>query len=223
MGISKATASSVAPAAAGDLVYGSGTNDAAVLALGTAGQVLTVNSGATAPQWATPTAGGYTLISTTTLSGTSTSLTSIPQTYQDLVLVIDSYAPGTAQHYQAIDLRNTGGTSMGGYDLYQIDSISTTNVVTAGSGRFYTSRAQSPGWSTSNGDSKAIIFIRDYKRSTSYQVIESLATYFDNNGVSRVAKCFANAYGAYGPVGRIDISTGLGGTISGTALLYGVS
>jgi hypothetical protein len=51
MAITKATASSVAPAAAGDLVYGSGTNDAAVLALGTAGQVLTVNGGATAPEW----------------------------------------------------------------------------------------------------------------------------------------------------------------------------
>ena len=51
MAITKATASSVAPAAAGDLVYGSGTNDAAVLGIGTAGQVLKVNSGATAPEW----------------------------------------------------------------------------------------------------------------------------------------------------------------------------
>lgn len=41
----------------GDIEYRSATaNTNARLALGTAGQVLTVNSGATAPEWATPTA-----------------------------------------------------------------------------------------------------------------------------------------------------------------------
>ena len=36
---------------AGDLVYGTGANTASKLAIGTAGQVLKVNSGATAPEW----------------------------------------------------------------------------------------------------------------------------------------------------------------------------
>ena len=40
--------------AAGDLLYGDATPDLTNLAIGTAGQVLTVNSGATAPEWATP-------------------------------------------------------------------------------------------------------------------------------------------------------------------------
>jgi hypothetical protein len=71
MAITKATASSVAPAAAGDLVYGSGTNDAAVLGIGTAGQVLAVNTGETAPEWVTPAGGtNYTLLNA---GGTSTS------------------------------------------------------------------------------------------------------------------------------------------------------
>jgi hypothetical protein len=39
--------------AAGDLVYGTGANAAARLAIGTAGQVLKVNGGATAPEWGT--------------------------------------------------------------------------------------------------------------------------------------------------------------------------
>ena len=38
--------------AAGDLAVGSGADTAARLAIGTAGQVLTVNAGATAPEWA---------------------------------------------------------------------------------------------------------------------------------------------------------------------------
>ena len=39
---------------AGDTIYGTGSSTVSRLAVGTAGQVLTVNSGATAPTWATP-------------------------------------------------------------------------------------------------------------------------------------------------------------------------
>jgi len=44
--------------AAGDIVYGTGANTAARLPIGTATQVLTVNTGATAPEWADATGGG---------------------------------------------------------------------------------------------------------------------------------------------------------------------
>jgi hypothetical protein len=59
MAITKATASSIAPAAKGDLVVGSGTNDAAVLAVAsTAGYLLSVDSAeSTGLKWAAP-AGG---------------------------------------------------------------------------------------------------------------------------------------------------------------------
>lgn len=39
--------------AAGDLLYGTGSDAATRLSIGTAGQVLKVNSGATAPEWGT--------------------------------------------------------------------------------------------------------------------------------------------------------------------------
>lgn len=42
---------------AGDLIYGTAADTVARLGIGTAGQVLQVNSGATAPEWATPSAG----------------------------------------------------------------------------------------------------------------------------------------------------------------------
>jgi hypothetical protein len=77
MPITKATASSIAPAAKGDLVVGSATNDASVLAVGSADQVLTVDSStATGLKWATPAGGGKVLQVVQQLYTTSTSSSS---------------------------------------------------------------------------------------------------------------------------------------------------
>ncbi len=73
----------------GDIAYRSSTaNVKTRLALGTALQVLRVNSGATAPEWATLVSGGMTLLSTTTLSGASTTISAINQTYNNLYILI---------------------------------------------------------------------------------------------------------------------------------------
>jgi hypothetical protein len=56
---------------AGDVIYRNATVPVR-LGIGTAGQVLTVNSGATAPQWATPASGGMTLLASGSLTGVST-------------------------------------------------------------------------------------------------------------------------------------------------------
>lgn len=89
MPITKATASSVAPAAKGDLVVGSATNDAAVLGVGSNDQVLTADSStATGLKWATASSGGMTLISETTASAISSlDLTSISGSYKSLLFV----------------------------------------------------------------------------------------------------------------------------------------
>ena len=70
----------------GALAYRSATaNVNTALAVGSTGQVLTVAAGV--PTWATPSAGGgMTLISTTTLSGASTTITVAANSYIDLVL-----------------------------------------------------------------------------------------------------------------------------------------
>jgi hypothetical protein len=82
----------------GDIAYRSSTaNVKTRLALGTANQVLAVNSGATAPEWVTFAAGGMTLINAggTTLSGATTSISSIPTTYKNLQLIIRNFKPAT--------------------------------------------------------------------------------------------------------------------------------
>ena len=61
---------------AGSITYGAGTSSYTALAIGTAGQVLTVNSGATAPQWSTLSGVAVTTISFGTTGFTPSTATS---------------------------------------------------------------------------------------------------------------------------------------------------
>jgi hypothetical protein len=80
----------------GDIYYASAANTPARLGIGTASQLLAVNSGATAPEWvAAPSSGGMTLINTggTTLTGASVTISSIPSTYKELVIYVENPIP----------------------------------------------------------------------------------------------------------------------------------
>jgi hypothetical protein len=71
----------------GDTIYSSSGSTPARLGIGSTGNVLTVAGGV--PTWAAPAAGGgMTLLSTTTLTGSTVDISSIDQTYTDLVAVI---------------------------------------------------------------------------------------------------------------------------------------
>ena len=70
----------------GDLLYASAANTLARRAIGTSGQVLTVSGGV--PTWATASSGGMTLLSTTTLSGTATTISSISGSYTNLQIIV---------------------------------------------------------------------------------------------------------------------------------------
>jgi hypothetical protein len=90
MPITKASSNAVAPAAKGDLVVGNATNDSGVLAVGSANQVLTVDSStATGLKWATASSGSMTLLSTTTLSGSDVTVSGISQSYTHLYVSLD--------------------------------------------------------------------------------------------------------------------------------------
>lgn len=74
----------------GDMIYSSSGSTPARRAIGTTGQLLSVAGGI--PTWAdAPAGGGMTLLSTTSMSGSSTiTLSSINQTYKDLMLLINN-------------------------------------------------------------------------------------------------------------------------------------
>jgi hypothetical protein len=104
--------------AKGDLLVGTGNATYDNLAVGTNGYTLVADSAETTGlKWQAPASGGgYTLLSTTSLSGSSTSITSIDQTYTDLYLWI--YDLGVQTTNGTITLNfNSGTTNIMGYAL----------------------------------------------------------------------------------------------------------
>jgi hypothetical protein len=94
----------------GDTIYSSSGSTPARLGIGSTGQVLTVSGGV--PSWATPAGGGaYTSLASGSLpTGASTlTLSSISQSYQDLLLVVVGFRTSTNGDY--LRMRFNGVTS----------------------------------------------------------------------------------------------------------------
>ena len=93
----------------GDMIYSSSGSTPARLGIGSTGQVVTVTGGV--PTWATPSSGGMTLLSTTTLSGASVTISSIPQTYIDLVMYLVNYKPSADTDYPVVQFNSDDGAN----------------------------------------------------------------------------------------------------------------
>ena len=128
--------------AAGDLIYATANDTVARLALGTAGQVLTVNSGATAPEWKAP--AGATDISVRAKTGTTG--TSFTTTYTSIGFDAEDFDTDSMHSTTTNNTRitiNTAGKYMIGSSIATGGNISmgirlllngTTNIAEVKSG-----------------------------------------------------------------------------------------
>ena len=93
--------------AKGDLIVASAADTAARLAVGTNDQVLTADSStATGLKWATPSSGGMTLLSTTTMNAASVTVSSISQDYYRLFIEFINVQQATSSNTIDIYLDN---------------------------------------------------------------------------------------------------------------------
>lgn len=149
--------------AAGDLIYGSANDTVTRLGIGTAGQYLKVNSGATAPEWATLSAGGMTLLSTTSLSGTSTTVSGISSDYTHLYIELVGATWNTG--VQGIQL----GTNSMGSDGAWVGLTSSTTSAQYGTVQTRGNISAGQAFHQSNGF-KSSIWIYDYTATNGNRV-----------------------------------------------------
>jgi hypothetical protein len=101
----------------GDIEYRSSTaNTNTRLALGTAGQVLRVNSGATAPEWAAPSAGSFTKVTSASFTNVASVTVDdcFTSTYKRYLVHIKSFAATVSDDFQ-MQWRESGVTKTSGY------------------------------------------------------------------------------------------------------------
>ena len=193
----------------GDIEYRSSTaNTNTRLGIGTTGQVLTVSGGV--PSWAAAAGGGMTLISTTTLSGSTTSLTSIAGTYKHLLLIV-SGSTATANYQYTVRPNGTTGNFRG----IRCNTASLANTNNANLAAMTTD-------ATSNNTTNAyVICIYNYANSTYVKNVDLFGDMQDTvgDGIPNFAKGIFNLTNAITSIDIVCTSTFNGGQ----ALLYGVS
>ena len=201
--------------AKGDLIVGTGADAFSRLAVGaTNGHVLTVDSAeATGLKYAAAGGGGMTLISTTSLTGSSVTLSSIPGTYKNLQLVIVNYKPA----------------SDGGYVHLRINADTGTNYssILAGLGTgdpFDGSSMQIIRQTDDTVDkSLTICEFPDYANATTWKIMQVQSASAYHTTSTQISSVFGNyVYNQSAAITSIVLTSVLATFSSGTAYLYGV-
>ena len=200
---------------AGDIMYASSASNPDRLGIGTASQILAVNSGATAPEWITPSSGGMTLISTTTLTGASTTLSSIPQTYNYLYLVIFGVTNATANGSLRID---ANGSNILGQVWGRSDP---TSVNVSLDDRIYAGQATNGDILRTSADNVFLTRIYNYTSATNFKNFDTVG-YFINGSSVKTPGAAWGGLSTNSAITSIVLRQSGGNFSTGTALLYGV-
>jgi hypothetical protein len=200
----------------GDLFTFSTT--AARLPVGTNGQVLTADSAeATGLKFATPApAGGMTQLATGSLSGTTTTISSISGAYKNLVIRLDS--PDVNNNTVVIIRFNTDSASNYRYVSIYSDQYNTVQNSGADSGIQLITTLAADG---TNAGSTLTVF--DYSATTQYKPIQYTSAYkFATSSVLRAEGGFG-AYVSASAITSVSIIAGSTNTLTGTYYIYGVN
>jgi hypothetical protein len=202
--------------ASGDIVVGTGSGTYDNLPIGTTGQVLTADT-TVSPykvKWATAAGGGgMTLLSTTTLSGATTSITGISSSYVNLLILIE----------------NAGIQTTAGAITINFDSLTTNNFLTSfrsdsttalntSSGNIPLSHGQNCDTGVA-GNSFAIL-IYNYANGGTRKPLNFQGNYYSGGWKGIWG---GGGYESQGALSTTQIKTSAGTFSGGTVKIYGVN
>ena len=200
----------------GDLIAATGASTPARLGVGANGTVLTADSAeASGVKWASPASGGMTLISTTTLTGASITLSSIPSTYKSLAIIIR--LPLNSSDNQEVNMRINADATASRHIWLQNYTTTTTS---------YSGTFMRIAGTIDNAVTQGIISVTipDYANTSTWKLANWISA--TNDGTTPTSAIMQLGVGAYNQTGAISsllFFPNAGNFTSGTVLLYGVA
>jgi hypothetical protein len=203
----------------GDIEYRSATaNTNTRLAIGSTGDVLTVSGGV--PTWAAPASGGgMTLLSTTTLSGSSTSISITPTGYNEIVVIVHGITNGSNGNlFMGINSDTTAANYVQAFYATEGTSYySGANVGVAGVNAIIPGQV---GYLGANNNNIAQ-FIIEQPNLTTRKLVSAQSAFYSQNSLHASSNSTCN-YATSSALSSIQLFTTVGSFTAGTALVYGV-
>jgi hypothetical protein len=206
--------------AKGDLIGATADNTPARIPIGANGMVLTADSSETLGlKWATASgSGGMVLLSTTTLSGSLTTVSSINQTYQDLYVLVTGMTNATANGSFRVEANGAtnNSTSTGAF----------ANAVPGAAFTMHNDRTSryvgnNSGLLRTNADNSLMLTIFDYASTTAPKPFQTIVTGVDGNSANYIQQG-QGGINTNSAITSIAFSNAGGNWSTGTVRIYGV-
>ena len=200
-----------------DLLTATAADTPARLAVGADGTLLTADSSeATGLKWAAPAAGGgLTLLSTTTLSGSSTTITISDTSYVNLYILLRNVTPSL--NSATISFRANSSNS----NSYAVRTQNKDGVIsseTAGTNSTF----NLGNYDLNSTDNAFAITINNYAATNSYKPVLYYGYYLNGADPNKIAYIAGGVIQENAAVGSVVFVIGSGTFSGGTALVYGV-
>jgi hypothetical protein len=188
----------------GDVEYRSSTaNTNTRLGIGTTGQVLTVSGGV--PAWSTISAGGMTLLATTTLASASTVVSSISQDYKQLHIVGTGITHASGENAFRINPNSSSGNvRLCGIRETTVEAV--TNIQPLSTNR------------TSDAGNAFVVTIDNYTSTGNKGLI-----CYGRHSVGDQSTLYGGVAIHAAAITSLQYTSSNGSSLTGTILLYGVN